>query len=87
MGLPVITKTLFSTLLPLISMLILIILLLVRGVRAIKGLFSSDSSKSNKFGPEVDNAIWFTSFLTGAKTGAKYKMAAIWLDVNQRYKP
>jgi len=48
MGLPVITKTLFSTLLPLISMLIPIILLLVRGVRAIKGLFSSDSSKSNK---------------------------------------
>jgi len=33
---------------------------LVRGVRAIKGLFGSDSSKSTKFGPEVDNTIWFT---------------------------
>ena len=28
----------------------------VRDVRAIKGLFGSDSSKSTKFGPEVDNA-------------------------------
>ena len=38
------------------------------GVRAIKGLFGSDSSKSTKFGPEVDNAIRFT-FLLSAKTG------------------
>ena len=43
---------------------------IVRGVRAIKGLFGSDSSKSTKFGTEVDDTIWFT-FLPVAKTGAQ----------------
>ena len=40
--------------------------LIGRRVRAIKGLFGSDSSKSTKFGPEVDNATGFT-LLPGAK--------------------
>jgi len=51
---------------------------LVRGVRAINGLFSSDSSKSTKFGPEVHNAVGFTSL--PAKT------VVFRLDVNHRYK-
>ena len=41
-------------------------LILVRGVSAIKGLFGSDSSKSTKFGPEVDNATEST-FLPGGR--------------------
>ena len=46
---------------------------IVRGVRAIKGLFGSDSSKSTKFGPEVDKAIGFT-FLPDFFTDIKCKV-------------
>jgi len=40
----------------------LIISFIVRGVRAIKELFGSDSYKSTKFGPEVDNAVYICEF-------------------------
>ena len=43
--------------------------ILVR-VRTIKALFGSDSYKNTKFGPNVDNVIWFT-LLPGAKTGTR----------------
>ena len=56
---------------------------IVRVVMAIKGLFGSDSSKSTKFGPEVDKAIGLT-FLPGADEAAI--LAKFWLDVNHRYK-
>ena len=56
------------------------------GVRAIKRMIGSDSSKSTKLGPEVDNTIWFTFFPDEAAILAKYNMAAILLDVNHRYK-
>ena len=49
-------------------------------------MFGSDSSKNTKFGPEVDNTIWFTFSPDGAAILAKYNMAAILLDVNHRYK-
>ena len=44
---------------------------IVRVVRTIRRLFGSDSSKSTKFAPEVDNAIRFT-FLPGAKLSDIY---------------
>ena len=61
----------------------------VRDVRAIKRLFGSDSSKSTKFGPEVDNANIVYIFAGPQDRAAiltKSNMAASRLNVNYRYK-
>jgi len=47
-------------------------ILIVRGVRAIKGLFGFDSSKSTKFGTEVDNPIGFAGRQYGALWGRHF---------------